>query len=146
MCIHGRQQHQCRTCGGHSFCLHSKQKDKCRICNFEGYIRQILYSRIYASLKKFEVGSIFDNLGCSTDEFIFYMDGLLNQQTVPVDREKMTWDNYAIIWEFDHIVPIFYYENSTKNLTLETIIERLHYKNIQPLYIDLNQKKRNNLQ
>ena len=82
-----------------------------------------------------------DRLGCNIEDFIKYIDDQLKNQEIPEDRLKMTWENYATIWEFDHITPIF--RGNFKNLTIETVLCRLHFTNIQPLYIDLNRKKGN---
>ena len=83
-------------------------------------------------------------MGCNTEDFIKYMDDKLKYQVVPDGREPMTWDNYVDVWQFDHIIPILH--GNFKNLTVETVLGRLHYENIQPLYTDLNMKKHNNLE
>ena len=43
--------------------------------------------------------------------------------------DGMSWENYGAVWDIDHIVPIKY-----QNPTIEEVIERLHYKNTQPLW------------
>ncbi len=49
----------------------------------------------------------------------------------------MTWDNYGK-WEIDHFIPLKF-----ETPTLEEIVERLHYKNTQPLWKEENMKKGN---
>ena len=50
----------------------------------------------------------------------------------------MSWENYGKVWHIDYIVPIKY-----KNPKLEDVLDRLHYRNTQPLYADLNLSKGN---
>jgi hypothetical protein len=49
----------------------------------------------------------------------------------------MTWDNYGE-WEIDHVVPLKF-----ENPTLEQLVERLHYTNLQPLWANENREKSN---
>lgn len=35
-CIHNRQRHNCRECGGSSFCEHDRRRGRCRECNGVG--------------------------------------------------------------------------------------------------------------
>ena len=51
----------------------------------------------------------------------------------------MTWDNYGE-WEIDHIIPLKY-----NNPTVEEIVNRLDYKNTQPLWKFDNYVKGNRL-
>ena len=50
----------------------------------------------------------------------------------------MNWDNYGNEWHIDHIVPVKYSKPS-----LEDIIDRLHYRNTQPLWASENISKGN---
>ena len=52
-------------------------------------------------------------------------------------KEGMSWENYGE-WEMDHIIPITY-----KNPTQKEAEERLHWKNIQPLWQKDNREKYN---
>jgi IS30 family transposase len=52
-------------------------------------------------------------------------------------KEGMSWDNYGE-WEIDHIVPLKY-----QNPTLEQLVERFHYTNLQPLWATENRSKSN---
>nr|QBK85799.1 MAG: hypothetical protein LCMAC101_03940 [Marseillevirus LCMAC101] len=56
-------------------------------------------------------------------------------------EEGMTWENHGE-WHIDHITPIKYRENE-KDPSLEEIIERLHYTNLQPLWAGSNISKGN---
>lgn len=77
--------------------------------------------------------SIFKYLGCSIEEFKTHIERkfILN----------MTWNNYGIYWEIDHIKPI---ENFNFNCENE-IYKCWNYKNLQPLTINENRTKRNKI-
>ena len=51
--------------------------------------------------------------------------------------DQMNWENYGIIWDIDHIIPI------SSAITEEDIIRLNHYTNLQPLdsYINRYIKK-----
>ena len=53
----------------------------------------------------------------------------------------MTIENYSTIWELDHIIPIKF-DHPTK----EKMLERLHFKNIQPLLKNINREKGNRVE
>lgn len=67
-------------------------------------------------------------LGCSIDEFIFYLQSLF--------KEGMTLENHGK-WHIDHIIPI----SSAK--TDEEVIKLNHYTNLQPLWAEENLRKSN---
>ena len=74
--------------------------------------------------------SVFDYLGCSLKEFKVYLSSLFD--------EHMSWDNYGTYWEVDHIKPI-----ETFDFTLEEqIAECWSYKNLRPLTINENRKRK----
>jgi hypothetical protein len=68
-------------------------------------------------------------LGCSIEELRIILESKFD--------ESMTWENYGIIWDIDHIVPL-----STAK-TEEDVIRLNHYTNLQPLdrYINRNIKR-----
>jgi hypothetical protein len=53
----------------------------------------------------------------------------------------MSWENYGK-WHIDHIKPIKYRENGELP-SLEEVIKRLHYTNLQPLWAEENIAKGN---
>jgi hypothetical protein len=76
-------------------------------------------------------------LGCTIDEFKEHIE---KQFT-----DGMTWDNHGNgpnDWHIDHICPIKYAENGVAP-TLENVIERLHWKNTQPMWATENISKGN---
>ena len=143
ICVHNKQKFQCMECGGNGICIHNTHRICCKICNFNGYISKILSTRISIALNRVDEKGGINRLGCTIEEFVNYIDMQLENQIIPDDRVKMDWDNYGDIWEFDHIIPILH--GNFKNLTVETILERLYFENIQPLYKDLNKKKGNRI-
>ena len=55
--------------------------------------------------------------------------------------DGMSWDNYGK-WQIDHIIPIKYKKHG-KVPSLDRIIKRLHYTNLQPLWAEDNLSKGN---
>ncbi len=50
-------------------------------------------------------------------------------------KHDMSWDNYGLIWEIDHIYPL-----ALAN-TPEEMEKLCHYTNLQPLYVSENRSK-----
>jgi hypothetical protein len=67
-------------------------------------------------------------LGCSIEDFIKHLESYFTKD--------IDWTNYEK-WHLDHIIPISSAENIDEFNALQ------HYKNIQPLYENLNIKKSN---
>ncbi len=65
-----------------------------------------------------------DILGCDIDFFKNYLE---DKFTI-----EMSWENYGIIWDIDHIIPL-----STAK-TEEEVIKLNHYTNLQPLDSHIN--------
>lgn len=68
-------------------------------------------------------------LGCSIEEFRQYIESKF--------KLGMTWDNYGIKWELDHI------KSCSKYLLTCKFHQKAcyHYSNLQPLFKDENRKK-----
>lgn len=68
-------------------------------------------------------------LGCEIDFFKSYLEERFT--------EEMTWQNYGLVWDIDHIIPL------STAITEEDVIRLNHYTNLQPLdsYINRNVKK-----
>lgn len=127
-CEHGIQYYACKDCGGSSICGHDKQRFKCKICTPLGYLQQVVYSRIRATLKQKQTKTLSDYLGCSIADFKIHIE----KQFSP----DMNWDNHGTYWDIDHIVPIKY-----NNPSLNDMIDRFNYTNTQPLEKELNRLK-----
>lgn len=85
------------------------------------YLRNRINQAIHTYNFKKEDTSI-EELGCSIKEYVLYLESQFTG--------KMSWDNYGIYWEVDHIHPI------SKGGSF-------HYTNTQPLTIEENRKKGN---
>jgi hypothetical protein len=70
-----------------------------------------------------------DILGC---DIIFFKNYIEDKFT-----SEMNWDNYGIVWDIDHIIPL------STALTEEDVVKLNHYTNLQPLdsYINRNIKR-----
>ncbi len=53
-------------------------------------------------------------------------------------KAGMTWENYAIEWEVDHITPVRFFEATRAGRTALH-----HFSNLQPLWLRKNAKKGN---
>jgi len=94
-----------------------------------------LRSRIWAVLKnKNRHNSVIKELGCSIE----YLKKYLEQQF----QEGMSWNNWSINgWSIDHQIPL-----SIVDLTdRESFKHVCHYTNLQPMWADENNKKKNKI-
>jgi hypothetical protein len=114
-------------------CEHNTQKIRCKICDPQGHLRGIVSSRIHNALKSDKTDHSIEYLGCTIAEFKAHIESLF--------KENMNWENFGD-WHIDHIVPIKYKKNG-QNPTIEDVIERLHWKNTQPMWAEDNIAKGN---
>lgn len=162
-CPHGAQKSQCTTCGGASVCEHKKVRSRCKeclggsicehlkirvicmkcdgackhgnykytcsICDPDYKIARYVRHTVWYALKNRKELSSMEYLGCDLEKLITHIE---NQFTA-----GMSWENYGE-WHMDHIVPIKYGNPSFKELC-----ERLHYKNLQPMWAIENIRKGN---
>jgi hypothetical protein len=133
ICEHNRVRSYCRDCKGGSICEHNREKRYCKICDFNGYLKALISNRVRECLKKNKELKSQEYIGCSTEE--------LKEHLEKQFRDDMTWENYGK-WHIDHKIPIKYKENGVEP-TLEQVIERLHYTNLQPLWAEENISKGN---
>jgi len=115
------------------YCEHNTPKHQCKICDPQGHLRHIVSSRIRHALKSDKTERSIEYLGCTIAEFKAHIESQF--------KENMTWENFGD-WQIDHIVPIKYKKNG-QNPTLEDVIERLHWKNTQPMWAKDNIAKGN---
>ena len=71
------------------------------------------------------ITSTMKYLGCTFNEYSEYLENQFDK--------NMSWENYGTYWEIDHIIPL------SKGGSF-------HYTNTQPLIIEENRKKGNNLE
>lgn len=97
--------------------------------NSEFKIMCVVRSRMCEILKRKKTKKTVEYLGCTIEEFKAH----IQQQF----KEGMTWENHGQ-WHIDHIIPLKY-----QNPSIEEVIERLYYRNTQPLWANENIQKSN---
>lgn len=89
----------------------------------------ILRSRLNAAIRNSQkVGSAVDDLGCSIEELIEYLESQF--------EPWMSWDNHGE-WHIDHIKPLASFDLSNP----EQLKKACHYTNLQPLKASDNMSK-----
>jgi hypothetical protein len=129
ICEHNRIKSRCKDCGGSQICEHNRHKSYCKDCDPIGYLSATVSCSVRNSLKANKSKRSIEYLGCSIDDFKKHIELQF--------KEGMTWENHGE-WHIDHIIPLKY-----ENPTLEETIERLHWKNTQPLWAAENIAKGN---
>jgi hypothetical protein len=96
-------------------------------------IAKSLRTRLWHSVKNGQkIGSAVEDLGCSIDEFRFYLEKQFNS--------GMTWENWGRglgRWHIDHIVPLSWFDLKNR----EQLLSACNYKNLQPLWSEENLSK-----
>ena len=95
-----------------------KQKD----INFR--LHENLRSRLSNALKGRVKNTTIEELGCSIEEFKLHLEKQFDK--------NMSWENYGIYWEIDHIQPL------SKGGSF-------HYTNTQPMHFSENRSKGNRI-
>ena len=125
-CPHNRIRTRCVKCVG---CIHGSFKYRCKICDPNGHLMNIVRSRTNGILKHNKSKKSIEYLNCSSQ--------VLKEWIEIQFKSGMTWENYGE-WHIDHIIPLKY-----NNPTIEEIIERLNYENLQPMWASENMSKGN---
>jgi len=116
-------------------CIHGIHK-VCPICHPTEHIASVSRCRIRAALKGNKELSSTEYIGC---EYSFLRKYITDQFT-----GEMSWEKYMEgLIHIDHIIPIQYKEDGVTPPTLDIVIERLHYTNLQPLWAKDNIAKGN---
>lgn len=99
--------------------------------NMNARLASILRRRIARAIKhKNKVGSAVQDLGCTTDEFRFYLEGKF--------KDGMNWNTYGRNgWHIDHVIPLSFFDLTNR----EQFLKATHYTNLQPLWAIDNRKK-----
>ena len=129
ICEHNRIKSRCKECGGSQICEHNREKSQCKECNPISHLAHTVRSSVNSALKTKKSKKSIEYLGCSIVDFKKHIEVQF--------QEGMTWENHGE-WHIDHIIPLKY-----ENPTLEETIERLHWKNTQPLWATDNIAKGN---
>jgi len=94
-------------------------------------LRTLIRSRIRLAIKdKQKTGSAIENLGCTIDELILYLENKF--------EDGMTWENHTLSgWHIDHIKPLCQFDLEDP----KQFAEACHYTNLQPLWCNDNYSK-----
>ena len=96
-----------------------------------GYLR-----RLHDALKnKQKRGSAIDDLGCTIQEFIVWIENQFYDH--PVTGKHMTWANQGTEWHTDHIQPLISFDPED----VDQLHKACNYTNIQPLWAEENLRK-----
>jgi hypothetical protein len=68
-------------------------------------------------------------LGCSIRELVIYLESKF--------QTGMSWDNYAKVWEIDHIIPCAVFDLSKA----DHVKRCFHFSNVQPMFVADNRRK-----
>ncbi len=129
---------QCLSCRkivtSASKCVHNFFKIQCFKCNPTGYYVNNYRQKFSDFMKSSQMNYVLEELGCNKRDFMKYIEAKF--------KPDMNWDNYAKVWNFDHILPLMEIEDGCY-IANEEIDRRMHYTNIQPLYVQENRIKSN---
>ena len=146
ICEHNRVRSICKECGGSQICEHNRERRKCKICDPNGYLTNLVRCRTRRALMSANASKdkrTLEYLSCTVQEYRMYIQYFLDTQIVPDGRFEMTWANQGDVWHIDHIIPMLYKPTPDFVITLDETIRRLHFRNTQPLYADMNIAKGN---
>ena len=139
ICEHGRQKSICKECGGSAICEHGREKSKCKECDPNGYLVNLMRSRVRDALKSFSTRKdrkhTIEYVGCSIEDLRTHLE---NQFEKEAERcgHPISWENQGE-WHIDHIKPC-----ASFNLDLEEERHKcFHYTNLQPMWGPDNMSK-----
>lgn len=89
-------------------------------------LRDRIIKAIHGKQKK---GSAVRDLGCSIEFLKAYLESKF--------YVNIAWDNWGVVWELDHVTPLFKFDLTDRTQFLEAC----HYTNLQPLTIEDHRKK-----
>ncbi len=133
ICEHNKRRCICKECKGGSICDHGQIIYRCKICDPNGYLVYMVRKTVCRVLKSDKSKRSLEYLGCTTETLRNHLEEQF--------EVGMSWENHGE-WHIDHIIPIKYRENG-ENPSLEEIIKRLHYLNLQPMWAGPNMSKCN---
>lgn len=111
--------------------LHQKKYRERRMkCQINRLIHSLRNRTRYLLLKKL---SFSNRIGCSSD--------VLRHHIEIQFKSGMSWENYGKVWVVDHIYPI----GKAKKLNDYYLLKSFNYKNLQPLFLEDNNKKRDKI-
>lgn len=95
-------------------------------------LKKRLRNRLYLALKSNQKkGSAIKDLGCSIDELKVHLESQF--------KPGMTWDNYGIKWEIDHVQALCLFNLTNR----EQFLIACNFKNLKPLFKEEHLEKSN---
>jgi hypothetical protein len=104
--------------------------------DFPFRIKKVTSARISEALKTYNTlknNRTIEYLGCNMKEYTQYIENKFTQE--------MSWSNYGIYWEIDHIKPIDSFDLNIE----ENLYKCFNYTNTQPLEKTKNREKSNKI-
>lgn len=126
-----QKQREIRKANPEKFRIYEAKRNAKRLKNNIKYkLERILRNRFKQALKNnYKKGSAVKDLGCSISFFKDYIESLF--------YADMSWNNYGIYWELDHIKELHTFDLNDR----EQVLEVCNYTNLQPLTIEDHLKK-----
>jgi hypothetical protein len=135
ICEHGLNRGNCAPCGGANICEHNKRRGRCSICDPVAALAKTtadsVRRKLHATNPKLD---IIEHVGCDIGQLRVHLEALF--------VDDMTWENYGK-WHIDHMIAIKAPNADGQPPTLEDLIPRLHWTNLQPLWAKDNIAKGN---
>lgn len=95
-------------------------------------IKNNLRARLRSALKhNLKTGSAIRDLGCFVSDLRKHLESKF--------QSEMTWENYGVYWEIDHIKPLATFDLTNQ----EEFKQACHWTNLQPLTVHDNRSKGN---
>ena len=116
-------------------CKHGKEERQCPTCDPVGHLAQLTRARVKSQLNATNPKlDIIEHVGCDIGQLRVHLEALF--------LDDMTWENYGK-WHIDHMIAIKAPRDDGMPPTLEDLIPRLHWTNLQPLWAKDNIAKGN---
>lgn len=112
---------------------HNRRKyERKRYVSDDNYrLKKCLRTRMIKLLNNHKNKHSLDLLGCSFDFYKKYIEYQFSS--------NMSWNNYGKVWNIDHVRPCDSFDLTNVNQQKECF----HWTNTRPVFIELNQSKRN---
>lgn len=115
-------------------CPHGKKSlRQCKICDCPSFLKTIV--RRHCTRGGHHRSNPANTIGLSMPEYKTYLEEMW--------EDDMSWENYPILWNIDHKIPLNAKDKKGNPPTLEEQYERLNYLNTTPMYTYLNARKGN---
>lgn len=110
--------------------LREKQRQKRKDPWYKYYhiLQTRLKREIYKSIENKNIGGMSTLFGCTRECFVQHIE---KQFSI-----EMRWDNWGVVWQIDHILPLSLGKNNK-----DKALKLNHYTNLRPLLVEENKSK-----